>query len=174
LYFSGPKAGEFEPDEVAVDMFIGAPWSITLAGNEIDGCGEAEALGLSGEDGRRRLRGAERENKALCCVRGEFCAEDCARGVRSSSESSCMASIPSEPLLALPPFRLVAELLVSNQLGERGAASSFLNAGLRDRIGLALPLWPSNGRGVCGFGIEWARVIGGALSRAAPELRLRR
>lgn len=95
--------------------------------------------------------------------------------MRSSSESSWIASITSDPLLALPlPLKLVAELLVSNQLGERCEPSSCLKAGLLDRIGLSLPLFASNGFDRCGFGREWARVIGGALSSAAPELRLRR
>ena len=160
--------GELEPDDGVADMLVGTPWSITPAGSETDGGGETA---WRGEAGRRRFSGAEREKEALCCVNGEL---DCeyARGVRSSSESSWIASMPKELTLApLLPLKLVAELLVSNQLGER---SSFLYAGLRDRSGLSLPLFVSNGFEMCGFGSECARVMGGALSNAAPELRLRR
>ena len=81
---------------------------------------------------------------------------DCPRGVMSSSLSSWIASIP----IPSPPG-----VGLSYQLGERGGwkpSSCGLN-GLLARIGLALLdglsdevvlEFCSNGRGVCGFGIE--------------------
>ena len=56
-----------------MDMLMGTPWSITLAGKETDvGCGSAEVLECSGEAGRRRLSDTARAKEALCWVSGEL------------------------------------------------------------------------------------------------------
>ena len=80
MYFCGPRAGELEPEEVVVWRIVF--WSITDAGKDVGGAGDAGLL-----PPLKLRREFEREKDAVAAGAGSGWWS-CWRGVKSNSLSS--------------------------------------------------------------------------------------